>query len=111
MGSEALSHRSRRDIRRAFAPEASAEVLRFVETMRQDVDLKVATVHNEVLAARQQAATQLELQGVRNEQGRLGSELDAVTRRVDDCVSSIVLISTNLTWRQRLRWLVTGTWQ
>lgn len=46
MGAEALSKVLRRDIRRAYAPEASEEVLKFVDGVRQDIALEHATQHN-----------------------------------------------------------------
>jgi hypothetical protein len=81
MGAEALSKHSRRDIRRAFSPEASAEVFRFV-------------AHCESHFEQQLTAAQDAQAGINN--------------RVDTRLAALERPST---FRQRLTWLIRGTWE
>lgn len=94
MGSEALAKAARRDIRRAFAPEASEEVLKFVDGVRAELALDKAEQHN----------------------------VNASLREVDGILTHRVTVLENQseqrqhapvshTLRQRLSWLLTGTWR
>lgn len=80
MGAEALSKVMRRDIRRAYAPEASEEVLKFVAEAKGWLQKALDTERHNRL----------------NEVGKLRYEVDGFRRPS--------------TFFQRLRWLVTGTW-
>lgn len=80
MGAEALSKQSRRDIRRAFSPEASAEVLRFVTYCEQHFEHQLSAAHD----------------------AQAG-----INTRVDTRLAALERPST---LRQRLRWLIRGTW-
>jgi ubiquinone biosynthesis protein COQ9 len=93
MGSEALAKQARRDIRRAFAPEASAEVLRFVETIRQEIALEHATQHNVNATLKEVDQTLIHRVTVMEKHGEQRQH-----------------IPLSLTFRQRLRWLLRGTW-
>lgn len=86
MGSEALSKQARRDIRRAYAPEASEEVLKFVDGVKADLDQR--------LREEAQARNALKME--------MALGLDALAARQDRFV--------HLTFRQRWRWLWSGSW-
>lgn len=86
MGSEALSKVARRDIRRAYAPEASEEVLKFVDTVKADLDKRLLE------------------SGAAFRAGQDAHEA-VVDRRL-----TRVFAFTRMTFLQRLSWLVTGTW-
>lgn len=89
MGSEALSKHARRDIRRAYAPEASEEVLKFVDNVKVDLDQRL-----DLERARQREVNR-----------EFGSRLGSHDIR-------LIALETRTTFRQRLRsWLVTGSWQ
>jgi hypothetical protein len=83
MGTEALSEVRRRDIRRAFSPEASAEVFRFVEHTEQALERAAVMLRSEIVQAEMTWAQAL---------------YDA--RHVFE----------TMTFRQRLVWLLRGTW-
>lgn len=91
MGSEALSKATRRDIRRAYAPEASEEVLKFVDGVKKELNDRCVGMERAAAQALEQRAVAVE-QRTR----RLGERLDAVL--------------LNSTFRQRLRWLIRGRW-
>ncbi len=94
MGTEALSKTARRDIRRAFAPEASAELLRFVESCEQTFTMLIAERHNSLLA-------------------HLDKRCDGLTAAVDQLEARLDLqakIRREMTLCQRFRWLMTGHW-
>ncbi len=92
MGAEALSKVARRDLRRAFAPEASAEIIRFVEHCEAEFDKK--------------------LEGVERAWTQGLSEVDAHAKgRLELIEKAFDAWTSQLTFRQRMRWLIRGTWQ
>lgn len=101
MGSEALAKATRRDIRRAYAPEASEEVLKFVDGVKQDLALQVAGLHNEVLAAQRQAVSDA------YDDARTLLRSIATADYIRDLTAKQL---ARPTFFQRLRWLVTGRW-
>jgi hypothetical protein len=90
MGTEALSKKARRDIRRAFSPEASAEVFRFVAHCERELDAKVAEERN-----------------LRVEAGRVQRETNEL---ISAALQTIGVRLEQSTFRQRVRWLLRGTW-
>ena len=91
--SDKLSKAHRRDLRRAFGPEAAAEVFRFVEHCEANFGLMIAGEHNERL----ESEKTLQLQ------------LDALLARANSTTDFLVQFHA-LTFWQRLCWLVRGTW-
>lgn len=89
MGTEALSKVNRRDIRRAFAPEASEEVIKFVDGVRQEIALDKASQHNFNVAQHQ---------------------INQSMALRMTCAEGYVNVVTTTKFVQRLRWLVTGRW-
>jgi hypothetical protein len=88
MGQEALSKVLRRDIRRAYAPEASQEVLKFVDSVRQELAMEQAAQHNVNASLR---------------------EVDQLLVRRVAALEQQAVPATH-TFGQRLRWLWSGTW-
>ena len=91
MGTEALAKQARRDIRRAFAPEASAELLRFVAGVKQNVADQVAMSHG----------------ALSNRITTLADEAKVEERFRTD-LGEVVHTFTHRSFLQRLRWIVTG---
>lgn len=92
MGSEALAKQTRRDIRRAFAPEASAELLRFIETVRKDQADQLAMSHG--------ALSNRISDHSANVEKALTAMAQHLERRIDRFQQA--------TFLQRPRWIVTG---
>lgn len=90
MGSEALSKVARRDIRRAFAPEASEEVLKFVDGIRHEIATDKAAQRNATKALNERIDYHVR-------------ELEHLALKTGVCFCA--------TFGQRLRWLATGRWQ
>lgn len=109
MGSEALSKQARRDLRRAYAPEASEEVLKFVDGVKADLDTRLALITARLDTADRRLDQMFEVMQLLDLDQRLDAlkletalALDEVAARQDRFVK--------LTFRQRLSWLWRGSW-